>query len=251
MASRKHFDEQNAERVASEMVSLATKYDTRHFFFADEALSPRMLKALSACLIRRQADLNWACCARFEPGLSADLLRAMRQAGCRMVLYGLESGSQRVLDCMHKGTKLATAERILREGANAGIWNHMFFFFGFPGETEQDAQETIRFFQANRRAVHSVCTGAFLLEKDAAVAADPAQYGIARLTPPHPERDLAYYYEYEMSSGVSAERAEQIEAQFIDSLPDKRAPHLYAHDIYRFLYACRFQESEPLPTMAD
>jgi anaerobic magnesium-protoporphyrin IX monomethyl ester cyclase len=247
----KHFDEQAAERVASEMVSLAAKYDTRHFFFADEALSPRMLKALSALLIQREAGLDWACCARFEPGLNAGLLRQMRQAGCRMVLYGLESGSQRILDRMDKGTKLATAERILREGAEAGIWNHMFFFFGFPGETEQDAHETIHFFRANQHTVHSICTGTFLLERDSEVAADPARYGIARLIPPHPERDLAYYYEYEMPSGVSAERAEKIETQFIDSLSDKDAPHLYFHDIYRFLYACRFRASEPLPTMAE
>jgi hypothetical protein len=166
-----------------------------------------------------------------------------------MVLYGLESGSQRVLDRMHKGTKLSTAERILREGARAGIWNHIFFFFGFPGETEQDARETIRFFRANRRVVHSVCTGTFLLERHAEVAADPSRYGIARLIAPPPERDLAYYYEYEVSSGVSAERAEQIEAAFIDSLPDKDVPQLYFHDIYRFLYASRFAASEKLPTM--
>jgi anaerobic magnesium-protoporphyrin IX monomethyl ester cyclase len=246
----RHFDERNAERVADEMTSLAARHDARHFFFADEALSPRMLKSLSADLIRRGADLDWACCARFEPGIDADLLRQMRRAGCRMVLYGLESGSQRVLDRMHKGTQLATAERILREGAEAGLWNHIFFFFGFPGETEQDAQETIRFFRASRHMVHSICTGTFLLEKDARVAADPARYGIARLIPPRPERDLAYYYEYEVASGIDAARAEQIEAQFIDSLPEKKVPHLYFHDIYRFLYACRFQASEPLPTMA-
>jgi anaerobic magnesium-protoporphyrin IX monomethyl ester cyclase len=245
----KRFAEQCAERVAHEMLSLAERYQTRHLFFADEALSPRMLKSLSAALIEAGADLDWCCCARFEPGLHADLLHQMRHAGCRMVLYGLESGSQRVLDRMNKGTNLSTAERILREGAQAGIWNHIFFFFGFPGETEQDARETIRFFKANRHAVHSVCTGTFLLERHAAVAADPDRYGIARLIEPRPERDLAYYYDYEVSSGISSERAEQIEAAFIDSLPDKDAPQLYFHDIYRFLYASRFSASDKLPTM--
>lgn len=245
----KRFAEQCAERVAQEMLSLAERYGTQHFFFADEALSPRMLKSLSARLIAAGADLNWCCCARFEPGITAETLTQMRQAGCRMVLYGLESGSQRVLDRMDKGTKLATAERILRQGARAGIWNHIFFFFGFPGETEQDARETIRFFRANRHIVHSVCTGTFLLERHAAVAADPGRYGVSRLIPPAPERDLAYYYDYAVESGISAERAAQIEAAFIDSLPDKDMPHLYFHDIYRFLYASRFEASEKLPTM--
>jgi len=246
----KHFDERCAERVTQEMVSLATAHDVRHFFFADEALSPRMLKSLSAQLIRSGVDLDWTCCARFEPGIKADLLRQMRRAGCRMVLYGLEAGSQRVLDRMHKGTRIANAERILQDGAEAGIWNHIFFFFGFPGETEQEAHETIRFFRANQGVIHSVSTGTFLLERYAQVADDPAAYGVSRLIPPRPEEDLAYYYEHEVASGISAARAEEIQAQFLESLPHKPFPQYYFHDIYRFLYACRFGASEALPTMA-
>ena len=249
----RHFGERRAEQVAEEMMSLAAAYDTRHFFFADEALSPRMLKSLSTRLIEAGADLDWTCCARFEPGISAELLGQMRRAGCRMVLYGLESGSQRVLDRMHKGTRLETAQRILREGKEAGIWNHIFFFFGFPGETEEDARETIQFFQANRHLVHSGCSGTFLLERRAAVADDPAAYGISRLIPPRSrsgaDRDLAYYYEYQVSSGIDSERAEEIEGQFLEGLPRKQFPQFYFHDIYRFLYACHFRDSEPFPTM--
>jgi hypothetical protein len=247
------FSERRADQVAEEMIALSKAYDTRHIFFADEALSPRMLKRLSTRLTEARADLYWTCCARFEPALDAELLVRMRQAGCRMVLYGLESGSQRVLDRMNKGTRLETVQRILKDGAQAGIWNHIFFFFGFPGETEQDAQETIRFFWSQRNVVHSVCTGTFLLERHARVAEDPPAYDIARLIPPEsgsgPERDLAYYYDYSVSSGIDSRRAEQIEARFLESLPDKSYPQYYFHDIYRFLYACQFQDGERLPTM--
>jgi hypothetical protein len=247
------FSERRADQVADEMMTLSREHDTRHLFFADEALSPRMLKRLSARLIEARADLFWACCARFEPALDAELLVQMRQAGCRTVLFGLESGSQRVLDRMNKGTRLETARRILKDGAQAGLWNHIFFFFGFPGETEQEARETIRFFWSQRNVVHSVCTGTFLLERHAHVSEDPLAYDIARLTPPGSgsglERDLAYYYEYSVASGIDSRRAEQIEAQFLESLPDKSYPQYYFHDIYRFLYACQFQEGEQLPTM--
>ncbi|MFN2131091.1 MAG: B12-binding domain-containing radical SAM protein [Anaerolineae bacterium] len=245
-----HFDEQRADRVAEEMLTLSEAYGTHRFFFADEALSPRMLKGLSARLIEASAQVDWACCARFEPGISEELLRQMRQAGCRMVLYGLESGSQRTLDRMDKGTRLATAQRVLEQGAEAGIWNHIFFFFGFPGETEEEAQETIQFFRANQGVLHSACTGTFLLERLARVADDPEAYGVSRLIPPRPERDLAYYYEYEVASGITSTRAEEIEAEFLQCLPQKPYPQYYFHDIYRFLYACRFTEGEPLPTMA-
>jgi len=244
-----HFHEQRADRVAEEMLTLSEAYGTHRFFFADEALSPRMLKGLSARLIEADAQVDWACCARFEPGIHKETLRQMRHAGCRMVLYGLESGSQRVLDRMDKGTRLATAQRILEQGAEVGIWNHIFFFFGFPGETEQEAQETIQFFRANQGVLHSACTGTFLLERLARIADDPEAYGVSRLIPPHPERDLAYYYEYEVASGITAARAEEIEAEFLQSLPQKSYPQYYFHDIYRFLYACQFAEDEVLPTM--
>jgi len=230
------------------MMALAEVYGTRHFFFVDEALSPRMLKFLSARLIEAGGDFNWTCCARFEPGISAELLRQMRGAGCRVVLYGLESGSQRVLDRMDKGIRIETARRILKEGAAAGIWNHVFLFFGFPGETEEEAWETARFFNANRSIIHSGCTGTFLLERYARVADEAAAYGVSRLIT-RPEQDLAYYYDYEVSSGISPARAEEIEDQFLESLPDKPFPQFYFHDIYRFLYASRFGDWEPFPTM--
>ena len=141
----------------------------------------------------------------------------------------------------------------LKEGAQAGIWNHIFFFFGFPGETEQEARETVQFFQDHRDVVHSACTGTFLLERHARVADDPTAYGISRLIPLGSKsgrvRDLAYYYEYEVASGIDAQRAEEIEARFLESLANKAFPQYYFHDIYRFLYACRFAENELLPTM--
>lgn len=243
-----HFSEKRAQQVAEEMMALAEAYNTRHFFFADEALSPRMLKFLSAQLIEADADLHWTCCARFEPGISGELLIQMRRAGCRMVLYGLESGSQRILDRMDKGIRLETARRILKEGAEAGIWNHVFIFFGFPGETEEEAWETVRFFNQNRGLIHSGCTGTFLLERYGRVADEPAAYGVSRLIT-RPDQDLAYYYDYQVSSGISSARAEEIEGQFLESLPDKLFPQFYFHDIYRFLYASHFRDGEPFPTM--
>jgi hypothetical protein len=60
---------------------------------------------------------------------------------------------------------------------------------------------------------------------------------------------LAYYFEYEVSSGISSRRAEEIEAAFVDSLPGKPGPQFYVHEVYQFLYACSFADGEPLPTM--
>jgi hypothetical protein len=247
----RHFDELQAERVAEEMVALCEAYGAKDFFFVDEALSPRMLKTLSSQLIEMGACFNWATCVRFEPSIDAELLRLMRRAGCRFLSFGMESGSQHVLDLMDKGTRVEAMERILQDSAAAGIWNHTFLFFGFPGETEEDARETIEFFQANRGFIHSISSSVFLLERHARAWADPQAYDIRRIVPPDPHRDLAYYFEYEVSSGISSQRAEEIEAAFVDSLPDKPNPQSYVHEVYQFLYARGFPDDKPLPTMAD
>ena len=172
-----------------------------------------------------------------------------RRAGCRLLSFGMESGSQHMLDLMDKGTRVETMERILQDSAAAGIWNHTFLFFGFPGETEEDARETIEFFQTNRGAIHSISSSVFLLERHARASADPQAYDIRRIVPPGPHRDLAYYFEYEVSSGISSQRAEEIETAFVDSLPDKPNPQSYVHEVYQFLYARGFPDDEPLPTM--
>jgi anaerobic magnesium-protoporphyrin IX monomethyl ester cyclase len=246
----KHFEELLAEQVADEMAALSQAYGTDRFFFVDEALTPRMLKALSRELLDRDASVSWATCVRFEPAIGPDLLRQIRRAGCRMLRFGMESGSQQVLDLMDKGTRVGTMQRILRDSAAAGIWNHAFLFFGFPGETEEDAQETIDLFYANQHYIHSISSNTFLLEPRSRVARDPAAYRVSRIIPPERGHDLHYYSEYEVSSGISSQRAEEIEALFVDSLPRKAFPQYYFHEVYQFLYACQFAEGEPLPTMA-
>jgi hypothetical protein len=54
-----------------------------------------------------------------------------------------------------------------------------------------------------------------------------------------------------VSSGISSQRAEEIEGAFVESLPRKAYPQYYFHEVFQFLYACQFAEGELLPTMAD
>ena len=232
------------------MKALTEKWGARRFFFCDEAVSPRVLKKLPALLLEQGAAYDWTGAARFEPSLDAVTLQRLARSGCRMLMFGLESASPRVLERMDKGISLDVARRILREGAEAGIWNHIFFFFGFPGETAEEAQETLRFFRENSAHIHSICSGTFMLERHSRVAADPQRYGVSRLMSA-PEHRLAFYYDYQVGSGMSETEAGRVEAAFLDSLPAKARAHLYFHDIYRFLYACQFEEGAGFPPMLE
>jgi len=222
--------------VVEQMRTLRQRYGARHIFFADEALTPRTLRILSRRLAEAEDDLQWCGCARFDPGLTRNLLGAMARGGCRMLLFGLETAAETTIARMHKGTERETMSRILQDSAAAGIWNHTFFFFGFPGETMEAAQETVNFLYAHQDAIHSASPGAFVLERYAPAERLPDEYGIRRI---HRDaaRDLAIYFDYELAAGLDEAMANRLATRLVDVLPEKAFGQYYVADAYRFLYA--------------
>jgi anaerobic magnesium-protoporphyrin IX monomethyl ester cyclase len=237
------FSQLRAEHLADQMQALHERYGARHIFFSDEAVTPRNLKALSAILPERNLELHWGGCARFEKVLTRELLEQMHTGGCRMILFGLESASQPIIDLMVKGTKLDHMSRILRESAGAGIWNHTFLFFGFPGESIADAQQTVNFLYAHKEYVHSAAVGTFLMERDSPAHRFPQSYNVKRIIE-EPDKDLAIYFDYEVESGMDDHMAELVEGHFLNTLPDKPYPQFYVSDVFRFLYASHLNEQK-------
>jgi len=87
---------------------------------------------------------------------TAELYGAMKTAGCKRLLYGIECGSDRVLRLMNKHYTAAQAANALRLGSEAGIENHVNFICGFPGETEEDFADTLRFVEQNAPYIDAV-----------------------------------------------------------------------------------------------
>jgi hypothetical protein len=232
-----NFSLMRSEMLASQMMELKRKYGAEEIFFSDEALTPRTLRELSQIMRRDGVPLLWGGCARFEKPISGELLQQMHAGGCRMILFGLESASEAIMGRMVKGTQLEHMHRILRESTEAGIWNHTFFFFGFPGETLEDAQQTVNFLYAHKEHINSAAFGTFLLERDAPAHRFASSFGITNVVDP-PEKDLAIYFDYEVAQGMDNPLAERVADAFLESLPAKPYPQFYVNDVYRFLYAC-------------
>jgi radical SAM superfamily enzyme YgiQ (UPF0313 family) len=240
------FSQLRAEQLADQMLALREKYGVTHIFFADEAVTPRNLRNLSP-ILEDAPPIHWGGCVRFEKVITGEMLDQMGRGGCRMILFGLESASEAVINFMVKGTELAHMSRILHESARAGIWNHTFFFFGFPGETMEDAQETVNFLYKHKLTINSAALGTFLMERYSPAHRFPEQFGVARIIE-EPHKDLAIYFDYEVVSGIDAGLAERVAAHFVDTLPDKSFPQFYANDVYRFLYASHLAEQgAPMP----
>ena len=111
----------------------------------------QVLEELCRLITADGLELQWRGEAIPHAGLTGGLLRSMRQAGCQELQLGLESGSDRVLELMNKRRLFCVEEaaRVVRECHEVGIRTALFIIIGFPGEGEEEFQQTCRFVEQN------------------------------------------------------------------------------------------------------
>jgi len=95
-------------------------------------------------IVEAKLPLRWTCNGRVET-VDAEMLNWMKRAGCFMIAYGLESGSQKVLDAVQKGFTIAQSEAAVRLTKASGIKVWGYFVVGLPGENASTVKETIDF----------------------------------------------------------------------------------------------------------
>jgi anaerobic magnesium-protoporphyrin IX monomethyl ester cyclase len=134
------------DRLLVEIEAARAALGVRTAYFMDTEFTLDRQRVLGLCEGLRAAGnpLRWCCQTRVDQ-VDPELLGAMRAAGCELVHYGVESGSQRVLDAMGKGITLDQAEQALRWTHAAGLRSACFFLAGMPGETPAEREETLRF----------------------------------------------------------------------------------------------------------
>jgi radical SAM superfamily enzyme YgiQ (UPF0313 family) len=133
----------SSESVLEEIEALV-ELDVHHVHMYADLFTLNRDHVLGICeeICDRGLDLRWTCNSRVD-FVDQEMLQAMAQAGCWMIAWGLESGDERMLRRMRKGTTLTQARQALRWSKDAGIMNWGYFIIGLPGETEASIQTTI------------------------------------------------------------------------------------------------------------
>ncbi|MDD2465387.1 MAG: B12-binding domain-containing radical SAM protein [Desulfobulbus sp.] len=117
----------------------------------DNAVSPALMEALC----ENPPGAPWYGFVRFHEQLAdIDFCRRLRQSGCVLLKLGLESGSQEVLDAMHKGISIELVERVLAALKHAGIATYVYLLFGTPSESITEARQTLEFTQRHHQAIN-------------------------------------------------------------------------------------------------
>jgi radical SAM superfamily enzyme YgiQ (UPF0313 family) len=116
-------------------------------YFVDDhfLLQPRRIEAICKGIVENGIAIEWGCEGRVD-STCMQLFPAMAKAHCRTLMFGIESGSQKILDRLKKEQTLAEVEAAVDKAKEAGIQIvHGFFVVGSPDETEEDMRETFRF----------------------------------------------------------------------------------------------------------
>jgi hypothetical protein len=148
---RHKFRSRSAENIADEMFYHAENNPVKWIFFNDPLINGnfRILEKLCDLLIRRGFGIPWGSNLAIRSKVPDRLFEKMYQAGFRVAVVGMESGSPKILKRMNKVFGIDIAEQFINSVHAAGIKIELNLIVGFPGETETEFQETCDFLKRN------------------------------------------------------------------------------------------------------
>lgn len=145
----------SAAKVIEEL-ALIKEQGFREVFFRDEVFTAFKARNLEICdaMISRKLQLSWIANARVDM-IDKESITAMKKAGCHMLKFGVESGSNEILNNYNKGINIVQTESAFRIAREAGIDTHAHIVLGGPGETVETIRRTIAFAKKIRASTAS------------------------------------------------------------------------------------------------
>jgi len=139
------------ESVIAEIQNAVETYSCTRFKLYDMLLNPsiRRMKSFCELLLEHELEIRWGGNMVVNEKMDADFFRLCKSAGAHTFTFGVESGSPRVLDLIGKKFSIKAAEQNLQDCHDAGIKVFINLVVGFPGETEEDFQQTLGFLFRN------------------------------------------------------------------------------------------------------
>lgn len=142
----RRFRARSPKNVVDEIEELIGKYKISSFEIVDDTFTVDRKRAMAIAeeIIRRGLKIWWACGSRVDL-VTKELLQLLKRAGCGLIYYGIESGSERILGFLKKGITLEQAKCAIRWAKEVGMEVVGSFIIGTPGETKEDVMKTIKF----------------------------------------------------------------------------------------------------------
>jgi hypothetical protein len=219
-SGRHAYREIPAARVVADLQALQREFGVCNFYFSADVLAPAYALALADEIIAAGLDIRWSTDLRIEAAYTPERCRQLYQGGLRAVAFGIESGSDRVLRLMNKGVDVALIRRINRNFHQAGISTSWMTFLNHPGETVQEAGETLALITQQRGLVDQFIAGEFNLTPGSQISCHPGRYGIKEVY--HTAGDVFRLFQlFRMAASPAAETDDDDLEEKIDTLSQR------------------------------
>lgn len=133
----------SARNILDEVEEARQKWGVNVFMFADDAFtsSSSRLREISQLIIDKRLDIRWGCFSRV--GLTPEIMQLMKKSGCRIIGFGVETGSPDILKAIKKDINIKEVVDTFKNAKKLGIKTKSFFIVGLPGEGEKEFKESM------------------------------------------------------------------------------------------------------------
>lgn len=235
------FDIKSVDRAIAEIKNAVEKYGISKFTFVDEAVPPEYYNELSLAIIREGLRINFYSFVRLENGFTLEVLSNMKKAGGCMFMWGYEAQSHRIMKLINKGIDLDNRLNILKNSADAGIWNHCTFLLGYPTETMEEIESTIDIIKNRKDVVNSCTPSNFSLKEKSMIIKNLHAFGIDGAKK---NGDFHISYSDVVTGGITMKERKEIRHSFQNDFLNETARHLWTLTFYDidhlFLYTARY-----------
>jgi anaerobic magnesium-protoporphyrin IX monomethyl ester cyclase len=172
----------SVDKAIAEMSQLSQQHGSYHFNFSNDVIDPPYLKRFSEAVLASRKKFVWNTDLRAEKAFTKELCETMARAGLNSAAIGFESGCQKTLDAMNKGKTIDTVARVMKDLYNSGVATQAMGFFGFPGESETDAEMTVAFLEDNIGSLSYYVVGLLMIVPGSRMHEGPSKYGVSSIS---------------------------------------------------------------------
>lgn len=195
--------ERKVEQVVADLRGACEREGVKYVYFAVDVMAPSYIERLADAMVEAGLDIRWSAEMRMEKIFSAERCRRMARSGCVCISFGMESGNQRILDLIDKGTKVKYMAETMKNFASAGVGVQLMAFTDFPTERPSEKKETYDFVREHEEYWSTGGMGRFLLTGTSIIAKDPERFGIKLIETQ--EADVARAIAFEIDTEAERE----------------------------------------------
>lgn len=192
---RHNYRTKNMKQVVKDLLYLSKIYGVKHFQFVDEAIRPDCFKEMVEEMDRHPEfkDIKWFYYSRVSRLYDEKMLKKAKENGCEMVMFGVETLNQRLLNFIKKGISADTSRYCLELFHKCGIKTFAWLMCNIPSETLEEVQEDYDEIIKLKDVTDAISVGTFMLQKNTDMYQDMKKYNILQIDVNDDRRFVSHY----------------------------------------------------------